>query len=108
VQVRPCASVTYLTWCDEAAEAIREHIRAQGYTHEDLHCRLSSIRKDRFDDFMDRKGSYSARALTSFAEASGLELDRPIFRFRRDHAPRRTSDRPRQVRGCPLQAPAAP
>ena len=71
------------------AETIREHIRQQGYDHQDLYQRWPSIRLGTFQKFMNGDLQASGRLLHSFAEASGLWVEPSQTRFRPSMAPRR-------------------
>lgn len=98
-QVRRYAADSYVKWCRDASDYIREHIRKQGYSAKDLHSRLPSIRAGVLEDFVEHKGEYAPRRLVSIAESAGLELEPPRFRHRPSFAPRRAPDAPRKVWG---------
>lgn len=98
-QVRRYASHSYLKWCSDAEEAIRTHIKQEGYSARDLHQRMPSIRAGVLTDFVKGKGEYGQRGLINIAEAAGLELEPPRFRKRPSMAPRRDPHAPKHVWG---------
>lgn len=45
---------------------------------------------------MTGKGHHGSRAIVSYAEAAGLVVEKPAFRFRADYAPRVMTNEPRK------------